>query len=71
MPPLVVLRLQKPWTQRELAEAAGVHENTILAIERGSHGRLRPRTMRAIARALRVAVQDIDEFRESLQPPPH
>ncbi len=70
MPPLELIRLRAPLTQRELAQAAGVHINTIADIEHHRHGRLRPRTMRKIAGALRVRVEDVDEFRASLRLPP-
>ncbi len=66
MPTLEQLRLAKPYTQRELAEAAGVSENTIWVIEKHRHGNLRPRIMRAIADALGVEPAAIDEFRASL-----
>ncbi len=67
MPTLEALRRRRPLTQRELAHQAGVSEATIRAIENGQHlGRLRPRTMRAIAQALGVEPIDIAEFRASL-----
>jgi len=67
VPTLEQLRRQKPLTQRELAETAGVSENTIWVIENGRHGALRPRVIRAIATALGVQPADIDEFRPLLQ----
>ena len=66
---LARLRREKPLTQAELANAAGVAEATIRAIENGYAGRLRPRTMRGIAQALGVRPADVDEFRPSLKPP--
>jgi len=67
MPMLEALRRRKPLTQRELAQEAGVSEATIRAIENGQHiGRVRPRTMRAIAQVLQVQPVEIDEFRPSL-----
>ncbi|MBI4491921.1 MAG: helix-turn-helix domain-containing protein [Chloroflexi bacterium] len=68
MPSLEELRRKKPMTQRELADAAGVSENTIWLIENRRHGKLRPRVMRAIASALGVGPSDVDEFLPSLQP---
>ena len=67
MPTLEVLRRRQPLTQRELAQEAGVSEATIRAIENGQHtGRVRPRTMRAIAQVLGVQPIEVDEFRPSL-----
>jgi transcriptional regulator with XRE-family HTH domain len=66
MPSLEQLRLGKPYTQRELAEAAEVSENTIWLIEKHRHKSLRPRVMRAIAGALGVEPAEIAEFRASL-----
>ena len=67
MATLEALRRRKPLTQRELAQAAGVSEATIRAIENGQHtGRLRPRTMRALAQVLGVRPIDVVEFRSSL-----
>jgi DNA-binding XRE family transcriptional regulator len=50
--PLAQLRRRVPWTQRELAGAAGVSEGTVRAIERGAYQAVRPRVMRALAAAL-------------------
>lgn len=63
---LQALRIRKPLTQRELAEQANVSEATIRAIETGRGGRIRPRTMRAIAHVLGVEAGDVDEFRPTL-----
>jgi transcriptional regulator with XRE-family HTH domain len=60
------LRRGRPLTQAELAAAADVSEATIRSIENGYAGRLRPRTMRAIAAALAAELADIDEFHPSL-----
>ena len=70
MPPLAELRQRKPWTQKELADAAGVSENTIWVIENRRHGRVRPRVVRAIAQALGVEPGQIAEFRPLLGLPP-
>jgi transcriptional regulator with XRE-family HTH domain len=63
------LRRRKPLTQAELATLTHVSEATIRAIENGYAGRFRglhPRTMRAIAAALEVEPDDVEEFRSSL-----
>jgi transcriptional regulator with XRE-family HTH domain len=66
MPPLETVRRRKPMTQRELAEAAGVSESTIRAIEAGRSRRIHPRVMRAIAGALGVEPAAVAEFRPAL-----
>jgi transcriptional regulator with XRE-family HTH domain len=66
--PLESYRLAKPWTQGELARAANVSIMTIRSIENGHvGGRLRARTMRALAAALGVQPGDIAEFESSLR----
>ena len=64
--PLAQLRRRVPWTQGELAAAAGVAVGTVRAIERGVHPTVRPRVMRALAAALGVAPATVAEFRPSL-----
>ncbi len=66
MPTLRQLRLDRLWSQRELAEQAGVAEKTVITIE---SGRRLPRlvTMRAIADALGVPWHDVDEFRATVE----
>ena len=61
MPPLRQLRRLKGWTQQELADAAGLALDTISDLERGAR-EPRPHTMRRIAQALGVRIQDITEF---------
>jgi transcriptional regulator with XRE-family HTH domain len=65
MPTLRDWRIRRLWSQRELAQRAGVAEKTILNIETGQH---LPRllTMRRIADALGVPWEDIAEFRSSV-----
>ena len=67
---LAELRRRVPWTQRELAGAAGVSEGTVRAIERGVHQAVRPRVIRALAAALGVPPAAVAEFRPSLGLPP-
>jgi transcriptional regulator with XRE-family HTH domain len=64
------LRRRRPWTQKELAEAAGVSVGTVRGIEHGYYKSVRPRVMRAIAGALGVQPADVAEFRPSLGLPP-
>jgi transcriptional regulator with XRE-family HTH domain len=63
-------RHRVPWTQQELAAAAGVSAGTVRAIERGAHQAVRPRVIRALATALGVAPAAVAEFRPSLGLPP-
>jgi transcriptional regulator with XRE-family HTH domain len=64
--PLAVLRRRVPWTQGELAAAAGVAVSTVEAIERRARRSVRPRVIRALAAALGVAPAAVAEFRPSL-----
>jgi transcriptional regulator with XRE-family HTH domain len=64
------LRRRKPWTQKELAEAAGVSIGTVRGIEHGYYKTVRPRVIRAISAALGVEPAAIIEFRPSLGLPP-
>jgi transcriptional regulator with XRE-family HTH domain len=47
-------REQRFFSQRELADKAGVNHNTIWRIEGGNSVEVHPRTIRKIARALSV-----------------
>lgn len=58
MPRLRELRLQAVLTQAELGQKAGVSRTTVVAAEKGK--RPRPRTIRALAKALGVKPQDIE-----------
>ena len=66
MPTLRELRIGRLWSQRELAERAGVAEGTVVSAETGK--RL-PRllTMRRIADALGVDWREVDEFRAAVE----
>lgn len=50
---LELLRIDKGWTQQELADAAGVSRNTISSLERGRTGS-RARVLAKIGRPLGV-----------------
>jgi transcriptional regulator with XRE-family HTH domain len=67
---LAAFRRRVPWTQRELATAAGVAVSTVRAIERGAYKSVRPRVIRALAATLRVDPALVTEFRPSLGLPP-
>jgi len=54
---LRTLRLQRGWSQKDLARAAGIRQGTVSAIENGK--RARPSTVRLIADALDVGVPDV------------
>lgn len=58
-------RRQKGWSQKDLADASGVGQDTISGIERGQH-EPRPSTLRKLADALDVEVADF--FREPALP---
>ena len=66
MPTLRELRIDRLWSQRELARRAGVAHGTIVSAETGQ--RL-PRllTMRRIADALGVDWRNVAEFREAVE----
>lgn len=59
-------RLKLALSQRDLAKKSGTTQKTILDIELG---RVEPKlkTMRNIANALGVGVQEIDEFRKAIE----
>jgi transcriptional regulator with XRE-family HTH domain len=64
--PLEQWRRRRPWTQKELAESAGVSVGTVRGIEHGYYKSVRPRVIRAIAGALGLQPAEIVEFRPSL-----
>ena len=68
--PVAALRCRGPWTQAELAAAAGVSAGTVRGIEHGYYRTVRPRVIRALAAALGVAPAAVAEFRPSLGLPP-
>jgi len=51
--------LQRGWNQRELAARAGVSRTTLYQIERGGVSRPRPSTLKRIADALQVEIEEI------------
>ena len=54
------LRDERGWTQQELADRAGLTNDTISNYERGKRGALPPlRTVQAIARAFEVPLSDL------------
>jgi transcriptional regulator with XRE-family HTH domain len=55
-------RVERAWTQRDLADAAGVHVNVVGAVERGRSA-MRLSTLVMIAGALRTTSADL--LRES------
>jgi transcriptional regulator with XRE-family HTH domain len=67
---LATLRRRVPWTQRELAAAAGVSLGTVRGIEQGGIHCPRPRVIRALAAALGVAPDAVAEFHPALGLPP-
>ena len=59
------IRIEKGWTQRDVAETSGVTVQTISHIERGKHPP-RLETMLKISKALAVELGDIDEFKQRI-----
>lgn len=59
------LRLQKLWSQRELARRAGVAEQTVVSIETGQR---QPRlaSIRKIADVLGVEWSEVEEFQKAI-----
>lgn len=66
MPTLRETRLKQALSQRDLALKAGVSPKTIVDLELGRH-EPRLRTIRRVAEALGVRVDQIDEFRRALE----
>jgi len=56
---LIARRQALPLTQAELAERVGITENSVWLIENGRVTRPRPSTLRSLAKALNVRVEDI------------
>jgi transcriptional regulator with XRE-family HTH domain len=67
---LAALRRRVPWTQRELAAAAGVSVGAVRRLEQGDTRRPHPRVIRALAAALGVPPAGVAEFRPALGLPP-
>jgi DNA-binding XRE family transcriptional regulator len=61
--PLAERRRRVPWTQRELAAAAGVSVGTVRGIEQGLRRAPHPRVVRALAAVLGVPPAAVAEFR--------
>lgn len=54
-------RLEKGWTQFELAEKSGVSQPTISQIERGDRRYPTHENMKKIAKALEVKIEELTE----------
>jgi transcriptional regulator with XRE-family HTH domain len=67
--PLAVVRRRRLLSQRQLAEAAGLSHTVIVDIETGK-SRPRGATMRKIADALDVSVDQIAEFKRAIEAGP-
>ena len=65
---LRAIRLDRGWSQEELADQAGVDAATIVRLERGRGRRPYPGTRKRIADALGVAVSDVQEFANGEDP---
>ncbi|WP_187386096.1 helix-turn-helix domain-containing protein [Paenibacillus tuaregi] len=57
-------RIQKGWTQMELAEKSGVPQPTISQIEQGNRKYPTHESIRKIAMALEVDMQELDDDEE-------
>jgi DNA-binding XRE family transcriptional regulator len=66
LPSLREIRLNRMWSQRDLAQQARVAQKTIVDLELR---RIEPRllTMRKLAAALGVEPLEVDEFRKALE----
>nr|WP_181833224.1 helix-turn-helix transcriptional regulator [Bacillus taeanensis] len=60
-------RLEKGWTQFELAEKSGVPQPTISQIESGSRRYPTHQTIMKIAKALEITVEGVIEDEDSLE----
>lgn len=58
-------RLEKGWTQLELAEKSGVPQPTISQIEKGNRKYPTHENIKKIARALEVDIKELDEDNET------
>src|ERR671912_767348 len=61
------IRRLRMWTQARLAQEAGVSPTTVSAIETGKIGRPHFGTLGKLARALRVAPEELLDSRESIE----
>jgi DNA-binding XRE family transcriptional regulator len=66
VPSLRETRLKQALSQRDLALKAGVAPKTIVDLELGRH-EPRLRTIRRVAEALGVQVDQVDEFRQAIE----
>jgi DNA-binding XRE family transcriptional regulator len=66
LPSLREIRLNRMWSQRDLAQQARVAQKTIVDLELR---RIEPRllTMRKLAAALGVEPLEVDEFRKAIE----
>jgi transcriptional regulator with XRE-family HTH domain len=60
------IRLSRAFSQRDLAEKAGIAPKTIVDLEQGRQ-EPRLRTIRRLAEALGVEPLEIDEFRQAIE----
>ena len=66
---VISLRTAAGWSQAELAEASGLNLRTVQRIEASGAASLRSK--RALAEALDVGIQDLDEKEQTMSPCPH
>lgn len=66
---IVSLRTARGWSQEELAEASGLNLRTVQRVETTAVASLRSK--RALASALDVDIQDLDNRESSMSPCPH
>jgi transcriptional regulator with XRE-family HTH domain len=69
MAALATHRRRRFWSQRDLAQKAGVAVGTIVGLERGQTQHPRLKVMRQIAAALGVEPLEVDEFRRAIGEP--
>ena len=65
------IRRLRMWTQVRLAREAGVSPTTVSAIETGKIGRPHFGTLNKLARALRVAPEELQSSRSAMEGPRH
>ncbi len=63
---LADLRHACGWTRKQLARRSGVGERTIIELEAGQRTRVRRRTIEALAAALQVDPDTVEEFHRYL-----
>ncbi len=63
---LADLRHARGWTRKQLARRSGVGERTIIELEAGQRARVRRRTIEALAAALQVNPDAVEEFHRYL-----